>query len=90
MSRTCPKKGKNDNKSINGPKHHIVLSRKRNIVEIEDKSDMSEDYERDDRILPFIVNNDPSIQLNDEDTPWLQRDHNQGTYVKKKFTAMAT
>jgi hypothetical protein len=63
------KKGKNDTNSINEPKRHIVLSGKRNIVEIEDKSDMLEDYERDDRIPPFIVNNDPSILLNDEDTP---------------------
>ena len=71
---------------MNEPKRHIVLSRKRNIVRIEDKSDISEDYEKDDRISPFTVNKDPSIQLNDEDTPWLQRDHNQGIYVKKKFT----
>ena len=65
-----------------------VLSGKRNIVEIEDKSDISEDYEKDDRIPPFIVNKDPSIQLNDEDTPWLRCDHNQGIYVKKKFTTV--
>ena len=57
---------------------------------IEDKSDMSEDYEKDDRIPPFKVNKDPSILVNDEDTPWLRRDHNQGTYVKKKFTAVPT
>ena len=87
---TKPKKGKNnDNDSDNEPKHPIVLLGKRNIVGIENKSDMSEDYERDDRIPPFIVNNDPSILLNDEDTPWLRYDHNQGIYVKKKFTAMA-
>ena len=86
---TKPKRGKNDNHPINDePKCHIVLSGKRNIVGIEDKSDMSEDYEKDDRISPFTVNKDPSIQLNDEDTPWLRRDHNQGTYVKKKFTTV--
>ena len=83
-----PKRGKNNNDLINEPKRHIVLSGKRNIVEIEDKLDISEDYEKDDRIPPFTVNKDPSIQLNDEDTPWLRRDHNQGTYVKKKFTTV--
>jgi hypothetical protein len=56
-------------------------------VGIEDMSDMSENYEKNDGILPFTVNSDPSILLNDEDTPWLRRDHNQGTYVKKKFIA---
>jgi hypothetical protein len=83
------KKGKNDTNSINEPKCYIVLSGKRNIMGIDDKSDILEDYERDDRIPPFIVNNDPSILLNDEDTLWLQRDHNQGTYIKKKFTTVA-
>ena len=66
---TKPKRGKNNNDPINKPKRHIVLSGKRNIVGIEDKSDISEDYEKDDRIPPFTVNKDPSIQLNDEDTP---------------------
>jgi hypothetical protein len=81
------KRGKNNNHLINDqPKHYIVLSRKRNpIIGIEDKS---EDYEKDDRISPFTVNKDPSIQLNDEDTPWLWCDHNQETYVKKKFTTL--
>ena len=83
---TKPKKGKNnDNDSDNEPKRHIVLLGKRNIVRIEDRSDMSEDYEKNDGIPSFIVNSDPSILLNNEDTLWLQRDHNQGTYVKKKF-----
>ena len=86
---TKPKKGKNnDNDSDNEPKHPIVLLGKRNIVGIEDRSNMLEDYEKNDKILPFIVNSDPSILLNDEDTPWLRRDHNQGTYVKKKFIAV--
>ena len=84
---TKPKKGKNDDKSIiNEPKRHIVLSGKRNILGIEDNSDMSELYERDDRIAPFSVTKDPSIILNAEDTPWLRHDHDQGTYVKKKIT----
>jgi hypothetical protein len=45
---TKPKRGKNDNDSTKEPKRHIVLSGKRVIVGIEDKSDMSEDYEKDD------------------------------------------
>jgi hypothetical protein len=57
-------------------------------VEIEDKSDVSEDYEKDEQIPPFCVAKDPSILLAAEDTPWLQNDHNQGHYVKKKFTTM--
>jgi hypothetical protein len=81
---TKPKKGKtNDNSSNNEPMCHIVLSGKRNNIGIEDRSDMSEDYEKNDGISPFIVNSDPSILLGDEDNPWLQRDHNQGTYIKK-------
>ena len=47
------------------------------------------DYERNVRILPFIVKKYPSIMLNDEDTPWLRQDHNQGSY-KKKFTIMTS
>ena len=62
---------KNNNDSDNEPKRHIVLLGKRNIVEIEDKSDISDDYEKDDQIPPFTANKDPSILLNDEDTPWL-------------------
>ena len=47
---TEPKRGKNDdNSKVNHePMRHIVLSGKRNIDGIEDKSDMSRDYERDD------------------------------------------
>jgi len=87
---TKPKRGKNyDNLKVNHePKRPIVLSEKRNIVGIEHMSDMSGDYERDDRIPPFKVNKDPSILLNNEDTPWLRDDHNQGSYVKKKFTVV--
>ena len=86
---TKSKKGENnDNDLDNEPKRHIVLSGKRNIVGIKDRFDMSEDYKKNDGISPFIVNSDPSVLLNDEDTPWLRRDHNQGTYVKKKFVAV--
>ena len=86
---TKPKRGKNDNDSTKESKRHIVLSGKRVIVGIEDKLDMSEDYEKYDRIPPFKVNKDPSILVNDEDTLWLRRDHNQGTCVKK-FTVVPT
>jgi hypothetical protein len=64
---TKSKRGKNDDKSTNEPKRHIVLTGKRNNVGIEDKSDMSEDYEKDERIPPFSVTTDPSILLNAED-----------------------
>jgi len=87
---TKSKRGKNDdNSKVNHEsKCHIVLFGKRNIVRIEDKSDMSGDYERDDRIPPFKVNKDPSILLNNEDTLLLRDDNNQGSYVKKNFTAV--
>jgi hypothetical protein len=39
---------------------------------MEDKTDMSEDYNKFDEILPFRVNIDPSIKLNDEDAPCLR------------------
>jgi hypothetical protein len=37
------RKDKEANTSYDEPKHHIVLSGKRNIVGVEDKKDMSED-----------------------------------------------
>lgn len=52
------------------------------MVGVDDMADMSEDYEKFDEIAPFIVNIDPSIQLNDEDCPWLWR---KGTHSQKKF-----
>jgi DNA-dependent RNA polymerase auxiliary subunit epsilon len=62
---TKPKKEKNNNNdSDNEPKRHIVLSRKRNIMGIEDMSDMTEDYKKNNRIPHFTVNSDPSILLN--------------------------
>src|SRR3990170_1725789 len=63
------RKDKEANTSYDEPKRHIVLSRKRNIVGVEDKTDMSEDYEKLDEIPPFTVKTDPSIMLNDEDYP---------------------
>ncbi|XP_044421992.1 uncharacterized protein, partial [Triticum aestivum] len=74
------RKDKEANASYDEPKRHIVLSGKRNIVGVDDKTDMSEDYEKFDEIAPFTVNIDPSIQLNDEDFPWLRR---KGTHAKK-------
>jgi len=76
------RKDKKTNTSCDEPKRHIVLSGKRNIVGVEDKTDMSEDYNQFGEISPFKVNTDPSIKLNDEDTPWLRRNQ-QGTQAKK-------
>ena len=77
-----PKKG--INKQTDEPKWHIVLSGKRNIVGVEDKIDLSADYNNFVGIPPFAVNTDPSILLANEDAPYLRRDHNQGTFVKRK------
>ena len=84
-SKPRKRKDKEANTSYDKPKPHIVLSGKRNIVGVEDKTDMSEDYEKFDEIPPFTVKTDPSIVLNDEDSPWLRRNHKQGTHMKKKF-----
>ena len=65
------RKDKEANTSYDEPKRHIVLSGKRNIVGAEDKTDMSEDYEKFHEISPFRVKTDPSILLNDDDYPWL-------------------
>jgi hypothetical protein len=89
MSSKPKNKGKTNNDvSDNEPKRHIVLSGKTNIVGIEDMTDMSEDSEKDNGFLPFAVNCDPSILLNDDDTLWLWQDHKQGTYVKKKVVGV--
>jgi hypothetical protein len=64
------RKDKKMNTSHDEPKRQIVLSRKRIIVGVEDKTDMSEDYNKFDEIPPFRV--DPTILLNKEDTPWLR------------------
>ena len=71
---SIPKKRKNKqtNTSDDEPKRHIVLSGKRNIVGVEDKTDMSEDYNQFGEIPPFAVKTDPSIALNNEDAPWLR------------------
>jgi hypothetical protein len=72
---SVPKKRKNKqatDTSNNEPRRHIVLSGKRNIVGVEDKTDMSEDYEDFVEIPPFAVKADPTILLNNEDAPWLR------------------
>ena len=72
---SVPKKRKNKqatDTSNNEPRRHIVLSGKRNIVGVEDKTDMSEDYEEFVEIPPFAVKADPTILLNNEDAPWLR------------------
>ena len=45
------RKDKEANASYNEPKRHIVLSGKRNIVGVDDKTDMSEDYEKFEKLL---------------------------------------
>jgi hypothetical protein len=70
-SKPKKRKHKATNTSYDELKRHIVLSGKINIVGVEDKTYMSEDYNNFDEISPFRVNIDPSIVLNGEDTPWL-------------------
>ena len=81
-TKSRKRKDKEANALYDEAKRHIVLSGKRNIVEVDDKTDKSEDYEKFDEIAPFTVNIDLSIPLNDEDFPWLRR---KGTHAKKKF-----
>ena len=83
-SRPKKRKDKQAGTSYDEPKRHIVLSGKRNIVGVEDKTDMSEDYNKFDEIPPFKVKTDPSIVLNDEDCPWLRRNQKKRTNTKKK------
>ena len=67
------RKDKKSSTSYGEPKRHIVLSGKRNIVGVEDKTDMSEDYSNFEEIPPFRVKTDPTIALNKEDAPWLRQ-----------------
>jgi len=78
-----PKKGINKQKD-HEPKRHIVLLGKRNIVGVEDKADLPEEYNNFVDILSFEVNADPRIMLANNDAPYLRHDHNQGTFVKRK------
>ena len=68
-----------------GAKCHIVLPSKRKIMGVEDKTDQSDDYDQFDCMPPFFVEVDPSILLSKEEAPYLRRDHDQVTFVKKKF-----
>ena len=77
------RKDKEANTSYDEPKRHIVLLGKRDIVGVEGKIDMSEDYEKFYEIPPFQVKADPSTLLNDEDYPSLRR-NKQRTQAKKK------
>ena len=82
-SKTIVRKG--DKVSDNQQKRHIVLPGKRKIVGVEDKTDISKNFVLFDDIPPFSVELDPSIQLDKEDAPYLRRNHNQGTFVKRKI-----
>ena len=77
------RKDKEANTSYDEPKRHIVLSGKRDILGVDGKTDMSEDYEKFHEIPPFNVKADPSILINNEDYPWLRR-NKQMTQAKKK------
>ena len=79
------KRKKGMNKQTNEPKIYIVVLGKRNIVEVEDKTDLSEDYNNFVDISPFVINADPCIMLVNEDAPYLRRDHNLGTFVKRSL-----
>ena len=70
---TKPRKNKQKNISDDEPKRQIVLSGKRNIVGVEDKTDMSENYDKFHEIPPFAVKDDPSLMLINEDAPLLRR-----------------
>jgi hypothetical protein len=82
-SKPKKRKERQEDTSYDEPKRHIVLSGKRNIVGVEDKTDMSEDYNKFDDIPPFKVKIDPSIILNNEDCPWLRRSKKKGKRTKK-------
>ena len=81
-SRPKKRKDKQANTSYDEPKRHIVLSGKRNIVGVEDMTDISEDYNKFDEIRPFTVKTDPSLVLNEEVCPWLRP--NQKKVTRKK------
>ena len=83
-SRPKKRKDKQTGTSYDEPKRHIVLSGKRNIVGMEDKTEMSEYYNKFDEIPPFKVKTDPSIVLYDENCPWLRRSQKKGIHTKKK------
>jgi len=69
----------------NSFKSDDFLPGKRKIIGVENISDKSEDIAQFDDRPPFSVDVDPSILLAKEDAPYLRRDHDQGTFVKKKI-----
>ena len=77
MSSKPRKRNQQKNTSTEEPKRHIVLSGKRNIVGVDNKTDMSEDYNKFHEIPPFTVKTDQSILLNDDDSPWLRHRKNK-------------
>ena len=84
MKDMSSKPKKNQGKFDDEPKRHIVLSGKRKIIGVEDISDKSEDFDHFGDGPPFSVDVNTSILLSKEDAPYLRRDHNQGTFVKRK------
>jgi hypothetical protein len=72
MSIKIRKRNQQKNTSSDEPKRHIVLSGKRNIVGVNDKTDMSVDYNKFYEIPPFKVKTNPNILLNNKDSPWLR------------------
>jgi hypothetical protein len=72
---TKPRKRKNKQKNTSDDelKRQIVLSGKRNVVGVKEKTDMLEDYVKFHEIPPFAVKDDPSLLLINEDAPWLRR-----------------
>ena len=77
MSSKPRKRNLQKNTSTEEPRRHIVLSGKRNIMGVDGKTDMSEECDKFHEIPPFTVKTDPSILLNDEDSPWLRRGRNK-------------
>ena len=79
------KSKKNQSKSDDEPKRHIILPGKRKIIGVEDISNKSEDFDQFDDHSLFSVDVDPSILLAKEDAPYLHRDHDQGRSSKIKL-----
>ena len=63
---------KNQGKSDDEPKRHIVLPGKIKIIGVEDILDKSEDVDHFYDRPPFSVDVDPSILLSKEDAPYLR------------------
>ena len=84
MSSKPPIKKGGDKSIDNEPKRHIVLPGKRKLVGVEDKTDISEDYDQFNDHPPFLVKVDLSILLAQEDALYLRHDHKQGMFVKRK------